>query len=365
MPMVKCHKCGHNNEEGHEFCEECGSKLKVELKCKKCGIHLKPDDDFCEECGKPIGIGKSSYVKYVIVGSVIIIVIVSIFLLTSLFKKPSKTIETTAPKIEVVQKTNVTVGEQKKPETLEKKQNVFTLLQMEYNSINKTTLRFVPYCGAVNDLGLLEIFVNNKEVFSAVPVCDSLYRQSIPKSVLNDGENSVEFKSNKGSYSVEQIKISLEVEGTESEKILSSVFLVESERKQENIDCNSIVPSNLVTLDFLGNAPPSEVMDNGRSRFNARVVIVSKSNEVLQNLNIRLTGFDPADFGKSFDDIKKPVNNLNPKESITVSFPINGEFVASDFPGNTPFTFRADLSFDYNGCSFKGYAYKEVLVKHS
>lgn len=59
--MVKCHKCGHDNEEGHEFCEECGSKLKVELKCKKCGHHLKPDEDFCEECGAKIKESKAPH----------------------------------------------------------------------------------------------------------------------------------------------------------------------------------------------------------------------------------------------------------------------------------------------------------------
>ena len=76
--------------------------------------------------------------------------------------------------------------------------------------MEKATLRFVPYCGAVNDLGLLEIFVNNKKVFSSVPVCDNLYRQSIPKSVLDEGENNVVFRTSKGSYSVEQIKIELQ-----------------------------------------------------------------------------------------------------------------------------------------------------------
>lgn len=52
--MVKCSKCGYNNEEGHEFCEECGSKLKLELKCYKCGHSFKRDDEFCEECGAKI-----------------------------------------------------------------------------------------------------------------------------------------------------------------------------------------------------------------------------------------------------------------------------------------------------------------------
>ncbi len=88
--------------------------------------------------------------------------------------------------------------------------NIFTLTDSEFKSMEKATLRFVPYCGTVNDLGLLEIFVNNKKIFSAVPVCDSLYRQSIPKSVLDEGENNVVFRTNSGSYSVEQISIALE-----------------------------------------------------------------------------------------------------------------------------------------------------------
>ncbi|MBI2124410.1 hypothetical protein HYT92_01325 [Candidatus Pacearchaeota archaeon] len=88
--------------------------------------------------------------------------------------------------------------------------NIFTLADSEFKSMEKATLKFVPYCGTVNDLGLLDIFVNNKKVFSAVPVCDNLYRQSIPKSVLDEGENNVVFRTSKGSYSVEQIKIALE-----------------------------------------------------------------------------------------------------------------------------------------------------------
>lgn len=88
--------------------------------------------------------------------------------------------------------------------------NLFTITESEYASMEKAALRFIPYCGNVNQIGLLEIFVNNKKVFSSVPVCDNQYRQSIPKSALNDGENNIVFKTTKGSYSVEQIKISLE-----------------------------------------------------------------------------------------------------------------------------------------------------------
>lgn len=88
--------------------------------------------------------------------------------------------------------------------------NIFTLTDSEYAGTERATLKFVPNCGNVVGVGVLDIYINNKKVFSSVPVCDDLYKQQVPKSVLNDGSNTIVFKTNKGSYSVEQIKISLE-----------------------------------------------------------------------------------------------------------------------------------------------------------
>src|SRR3989338_7630066 len=88
--------------------------------------------------------------------------------------------------------------------------NIFTLSDSEYASMDRAVLKFIPYCGNVNELGTLDVFVNNRKMFSSVPKCNDQYRQSIPKSALNQGENNIVFKTNKGSYSVEQIKIALE-----------------------------------------------------------------------------------------------------------------------------------------------------------
>ena len=88
--------------------------------------------------------------------------------------------------------------------------NIFSLSDSEFSSLGKATLKFIPYCGSVNDIGTLDIFVNNKKLFSAVPVCSNAYKQSIPKTAMNQGENNIVFKTNKGSYSVEQIKVALE-----------------------------------------------------------------------------------------------------------------------------------------------------------
>ena len=88
--------------------------------------------------------------------------------------------------------------------------NIFALSDSEFSSMDKAVLKFTPYCGNVNELGTLDIFVNNKKLFSSVPVCENAYKQSIPKSVLSEGENNIVFKTKKGSYSIEQIRISLE-----------------------------------------------------------------------------------------------------------------------------------------------------------
>lgn len=88
--------------------------------------------------------------------------------------------------------------------------NLFTLSDSEFSSIDKAVLKFIPYCGDIHDIGALDIFINNKKLFSSVPVCNNAYKQSIPKSLLNEGENNIVFKTSKGSYSVEQIKIALE-----------------------------------------------------------------------------------------------------------------------------------------------------------
>ena len=94
--------------------------------------------------------------------------------------------------------------------TRQQSTNIFSLSDSEFSSMDKATLKFVPFCGNVNEPGTLDILVNNKKLFSTVPVCENAYRQSIPKSILNEGENNIVFKTNKGSYSVEQIAISLD-----------------------------------------------------------------------------------------------------------------------------------------------------------
>ncbi|MBW2974925.1 hypothetical protein KY366_04370 [Candidatus Woesearchaeota archaeon] len=85
--------------------------------------------------------------------------------------------------------------------------NVFTLTDTEYQNLEKAEIKFVPYCITATKVGVLDLFINSRNIFSAVPVCNDRYTQEIPMSALSSGQNSVIFKTNKGKYAIEQIKL--------------------------------------------------------------------------------------------------------------------------------------------------------------
>ena len=94
--------------------------------------------------------------------------------------------------------------------------NVFNVKGEEFFNIEKATLKFIPYCKGVAEVGALDVSINEKNVFSAVPVCEDSYRQVIPTGVFDVGDNTIIFKTNKGSYSIEQIKLEFEAKETKT-----------------------------------------------------------------------------------------------------------------------------------------------------
>jgi len=95
-------------------------------------------------------------------------------------------------------------------------QNIFTLSSEEYRNLEKAKLKFVPYCGKAAEVGVLDVMINNRNIYSAMPVCDDAVEQEFTTSILRDGENKVIFKTNKGSYSIEQIQVLLNTEESPS-----------------------------------------------------------------------------------------------------------------------------------------------------
>jgi len=100
--------------------------------------------------------------------------------------------------------------------TRQQSRNVFTLEEDEFQNLEKAVLRFVPYCRNEVDVGILDVFINNRNIYSAIPICDDPVRQDFSIGTLNSGTNNVVFKSVKGSYSIEQIEFQLDLKKTKS-----------------------------------------------------------------------------------------------------------------------------------------------------
>lgn len=172
--------------------------------------------------------------------------------------------------------------------------NVFTLTENELFNTESSELRFVPYCKSEEKVGVLDVFVNNREIFSAVPVCQDPYRQPIPVGILNLGENKVIFKTNKGSYSVEQIK----VEFVEKE-VRTKVFFFEVNESQIN-EIESGNKDAILTIEFVDD----EKLKRADLIVNDRLIAIDQEDKVFtKTLN---DGNDP-DFieeGNNFIEIK-------------------------------------------------------------
>jgi len=98
----------------------------------------------------------------------------------------------------------------------QKSQNSFVLTSSEAQNIERAQLKLIPFCGNLEDLGNLEIAINNRNIYSAIPACDSQTVVDINPDNLNDGSNAIVFKSGGGSYSIEQIKLDMDFKETKS-----------------------------------------------------------------------------------------------------------------------------------------------------
>jgi len=84
--------------------------------------------------------------------------------------------------------------------------NVFYATETEVLNLNTAKLEFSPDCN-LQDVGTLDIFMNSKSIFSAVPDCGMLNTIEFSPEYIYTGNNNVIFKTNKGTYLIDRIKI--------------------------------------------------------------------------------------------------------------------------------------------------------------
>lgn len=89
--------------------------------------------------------------------------------------------------------------------------STFSISPDESENIEKATLRFYPDC-MPNEVGKLTIDINDRNIFSGIPDCGIINRQAVTVSSLNVGLNKIEFATDWGSYLVDQVSITTELE---------------------------------------------------------------------------------------------------------------------------------------------------------
>ncbi len=92
----------------------------------------------------------------------------------------------------------------------QKATNMFIVSSTEKNNLDRVFVRFFPHCRPT-DVGILNIFLNDKEIFSAVPDCGLLRTMEILPSTILSGENTLAFSTNKGAYLIDQVSVKSEL----------------------------------------------------------------------------------------------------------------------------------------------------------
>ncbi|MDO8510988.1 MAG: hypothetical protein Q7S55_02380 [Nanoarchaeota archaeon] len=93
--------------------------------------------------------------------------------------------------------------------------NVFLVSETEKKNLDKVTLQFQPSCN-LQEVGLLEVSINGKKVYSSVPDCDlNIIPIEFAPEALNQGENEVVFRTEKGDYLLTHIMVKSELKDVE------------------------------------------------------------------------------------------------------------------------------------------------------
>ncbi len=85
------------------------------------------------------------------------------------------------------------------------------LAESEYKHLESAVFQFYPDCSNTN-VGRIDITVNNQQVYHGVPDCGLKNFISLDKSVLDQGENKIEFVSDKGSYIIDMVELQSDLE---------------------------------------------------------------------------------------------------------------------------------------------------------
>ena len=89
-------------------------------------------------------------------------------------------------------------------------ENIFIVAESEKQNLDKVKLKFSAEC-TPTDVGILNVLINNQNIYSTIPDCGSFTVREFSPFYLNAGENKLTFRTEKGMYLIDQIKIRAEL----------------------------------------------------------------------------------------------------------------------------------------------------------
>lgn len=141
----------------------------------------------------------------------------------------------------------------------------FVVGKEEAGNIEKATLRFLPECEN-NRVGVLDVVINQRTVYSSVPDCGVPRPLTFDPKLIIEGENSLEFRSAKGRYLIDQIKITTELEDIPS---FTYFFDVDADQFDDIRDRRKTANLTLFFTDDQEDKA-AEIVINGRKTFMTR-----------------------------------------------------------------------------------------------
>ena len=147
--------------------------------------------------------------------------------------------------------------------------NAFSVPSIEFQNIESGYLGFYPVCDQ-NNVGILDITFNGKNIYSAVPVCDSPGRQELFQEDFESGKNTLRFELRSGRARLEQILVKSFVKPT---KGFSDFFFVEPDL------FNAIVTGaahTVLVVEFVDDGRLKEA----RTNINGRLDVISQREPV-------------------------------------------------------------------------------------
>lgn len=159
----------------------------------------------------------------------------------------------------------------------------FAISGNEYGSLDTASLSFLADCNQAVT-GALQIALNNREIYNAIPDCDTLNRQDIFSTDLNPGKNTIRFAIGKGNVRLEQVHIRTEAKDVQS---FLDFFEIDRVLMDEIVD------------DFSRIVLKIEFVDDGRAK------------QAIININGRLDSIDQQTpvFERDISGVIQPGNN--------------------------------------------------------